>query len=202
MDQTISTKIFYSKEVSPIINGLQAGKTDLNPTAIGPLDEMLQDSPKYPYNEDYETSARNPIVVLHSSGSTGVPKPVTMYHGTFAYLDNDHNIPLVSGRKKQDFTVYDMKGKLFHVFPPFHLAGFVSLIVGPIFGSVSIVLGPPGTPPTGQLVIDILKKQTLRGIFVPPSVIEQMVQHLGGIESFQQFDWTIYAGGPRMQYFL
>ena len=199
MDQTQSTKIFYSKEVSPIISGLQAGKANISCTAVGTLDDMIQVVPKYDYNKAFDTAAADPVVVLHSSGSTGAPKPITMCHGTFAYLDNDHNRPLTPGRRNQDFTVYDMEGKLFHIFPPFHLAGFVSTILGPIFGKVSIVLGPPGVPPTGQLVTDILKHQKLKGLFVPPSVIEEMVQQPGSINSFKAFDWVSYAGGPLSQ---
>jgi len=185
MDQTKSTKIFYSKEVSPIITGIEAGNPDITCTAVGTLDEMIQDTPRYHFNETFETAAGKPVVILHSSGSTGAPKPITMYHGTFAYLDNDHNRPSVPGRRNQDFTVYDMEGKLFHIFPPFHLAGFVSTIVGPIFGKVAVVLGPSGRPPTGELVTDILKHQNLKGLFVPPSVIEQMTKQLGTVESFK-----------------
>ena len=183
-------------EVAPIISGLQAGKPDLTSTAISALDDLIQVAPYYHYDEDYETAAQKPVVVLHSSGSTGAPKPITMYHGNFAYLDNDHNFPEVPGRKRQDFTVYDSDGKVFHIFPPFHLAGFVSSIVDPIFGSCSIVLGPPGRPPTGEMVKDIMKYQDLKGIIVPPSVIEQMVQQPRATELFKRFEWVFYAGRP------
>ena len=174
-------------------------KENLSCTPVGDLEEMIQIASKYLYDEPFETVAANPVVVLHSSGSTGAPKPIVMCHGTFAYLDNDHNRPLVPGRRNQDFTVYDMEGKLFHIFPPFHLAGFVSTILGPIFGKVSIVLGPPDRPPTSQLVTDILKHQQLKGLLVPPSIIEQMVQQPGALDSFKQFEWVSYAGGPLSQ---
>jgi acyl-coenzyme A synthetase/AMP-(fatty) acid ligase len=69
------------------------------------LDEMLKgDGKAFSYEErTFEKAKNNPVVVLHSSESTGIPKSVVMTHGTFATLDNEHHLPGVPGRKNRDF---------------------------------------------------------------------------------------------------
>lgn len=57
----------------------------------------------------------------------GLPKPITMTHGTFATMDNDRNLPNVEGRKRLDFTIWDFSGggKFYTAFPPFHVSSTV-----------------------------------------------------------------------------
>jgi acyl-CoA synthetase (AMP-forming)/AMP-acid ligase II len=91
---------------------------------------MLESNGKaFPYEKQtYQKAKNTPILVLHSSGSTGLPKPVVMTHGTFAVLDNERNLPEVPGRTKRDYSIWDLPGggKFYHAFPYFHLAGFLS----------------------------------------------------------------------------
>lgn len=81
----------------------------------------------------WETAKNNPIVVLHSSGSTGLPKAIAMTHGSFGILDNERILPAPPGRRKRDFSIWDFHngGRYYHVFPYFHLAGFLANIGKP-----------------------------------------------------------------------
>jgi hypothetical protein len=203
MATTNSKKLIYSPEIAPLFNAMNLANPNLVGFCISTFGDLILPGPHYSYVEEWSQAITKPIVVLHSSGSTGVPKPVIMTHGTFSVLDNEQNLPMVPGRDKQDLTMWSGKdsdsSKYHHIFPPFHLAGFVTSIVVPTFTQATPVLGPPTTPPSGHLISQVMKQQKLRGLFVPPSLAEALSQEPGGLDMIEQLDFICYAGGPLSQ---
>lgn len=51
----------------------------------------------YKYNKTFEEAAQDPFLVVHTSGSTALPKPIIMYHGGVTTVDNQHLIPSLDG---------------------------------------------------------------------------------------------------------
>lgn len=50
-------------------------------------------APDFPYNRTFEEAKWDPFVVLHTSGSTGLPKPVVARQGMLCISDAYHNLP-------------------------------------------------------------------------------------------------------------
>ncbi|KAL8934421.1 MAG: hypothetical protein Q9216_005921 [Gyalolechia sp. 2 TL-2023] len=202
IEQTKCTKLCYSRELTSQVRGIQESLGDGRYAEVPSLQEMLQfRSPPYPYDYSFDEVAERQILILHSSGSTGLPKPIFMTHGTFATMDNDRNLPTKDGRKRLDFTIWDFKGggRFYTAFPPFHLAGVVATasVVVPIFSEKAApVLGPFTRPPSGAIVKDIMCHYQLKSMFVPPSIIEQVLQEAGGFDELGQLEWLAYTGGP------
>lgn len=74
------------------------------------------------------------------------------------------------------------------------------MIIVPIFSETSCpVLGPPLRPPSGQLVKEIMEKQNLKSLFVPPAVADQILQEPSGLDFFSNLDFMYTAGGPLSQ---
>jgi acyl-coenzyme A synthetase/AMP-(fatty) acid ligase len=74
MDSTQSTKVLYSPEVTPLVKALNGVRPEGSfvSEAIPSLLEMLESSPEhYPYHKTFDEARDDPVVVLHSSGSTG-----------------------------------------------------------------------------------------------------------------------------------
>ncbi|KAK5020888.1 hypothetical protein LTR60_000194 [Cryomyces antarcticus] len=66
------TKIFYSEEVESRIRELEAGSPSLESHLMFPLDHMMKEQWRlYPYNKDFKAVEKDPILVCHTSGSTG-----------------------------------------------------------------------------------------------------------------------------------
>ncbi|CAJ2511290.1 Uu.00g069150.m01.CDS01 [Anthostomella pinea] len=199
MNQTGSTKLLHAAEITPIVKQVPVIDPSIRLDAVPSFDEMMDSAPEpYPFKKSFDEARDDPVVVLHSSGSTGIPKPITMTHGTFAALDNQHNLTQIPGRKNRDSTIwlFDGEARIYTVFPFFHLGGFLFLLVNAIFRNASSVLGPPHMVPDGPLLKNIMMHQKLRAMFLVPAVIEQVLQEPNGIDFFKGLDFVAYSGAP------
>ncbi|MCJ1251187.1 hypothetical protein MMC30_008418 [Trapelia coarctata] len=201
LEQTGCIKFLYSMEMTQKALDLQDNKKDLQVFGISSLNDIISGYEKqYAYREEFVKVQWNPILVLHSSGSTGPPRPIEMNHKTFAVADNDRFLPTIPGRKNQNYALYNFSssgGRYFSAFPPFHLGGFVSLIVIPIYSTTAtVVLGPSDKPSTGHIACQIMRQFHVRALFCPPFIFEQLVQEPQGMENSKKLDFLLYAGGP------
>lgn len=203
LEQTKCSHLLYAPEVEALVRPLIDHRQDLQLHVIQPLETLVQpDTPHYPYEKTYEEVKWDPILILHSSGSTGPPRPIYMNHATFAVGDNDRNLPTVPGRVNQNWSLWDFPQKehFFSPFPAFHLAGFSSMVMLPIYYSnATLVLSPPTRPPTGHLISEIMDHFKLKSIFCPPIIAEQLVQEAGGLKKCKSLKFLLYAGGPLSQ---
>ena len=72
LEQTNCTKLMSSAEVSSKVYELQKQKKDLQIFTVQSLSDMLQEHSKsYPYEVEFANVRWDPVLVLHSSGSTG-----------------------------------------------------------------------------------------------------------------------------------
>lgn len=199
MNQTGSTKVLYAAELAPLVKSLQSVAPSVSTDAIPSFQEMLESNPEpYPYEKSFEEARGDPIVVLHSSGSTGLPKPIIWTHGTLAAHDNDHNLHVPAGRGHMDSTVFDVDGeaRLYVMLPFFHLGGFIFYIDHAILNSISLVLGPPLVPPDAALFKDVARQLKLRGIMTVPAVLEELLHDATGMKLLGDLDFVACAGAP------
>ena len=126
-----------------------------------------------------------------------------MTYGSFAILDRERDLPTVAGRRNRDFSIWDFGphgGKFFTIFPYFHLAGFLSLIINPILTETSSpVIGPALMPPSAALMKEVMEQQKLKALYLPPSIAEQVLHEPGGLDLFRGLDFLCYTGGPFSQ---
>ena len=72
LEQTGCTKAIYAQEVTVHINQLKKLYSGLKCIQIASFDVLLEShATPYAYNESFDEVKDKPIVVLHSSGSTG-----------------------------------------------------------------------------------------------------------------------------------
>ncbi|KAF2113570.1 hypothetical protein BDV96DRAFT_601064 [Lophiotrema nucula] len=203
LEQTECAYLLYATEIDALIEPLLEHRPNLQTFPVQPLETLVRpETPHYPYDKSYEEAKWDPILILHSSGSTGAPRPIQMNHNTFAVGDNDRNLPTVPGRVNQNWSLWDFPQPeyFFSPFPAFHLAGFSSMIMLPIYyPNATLVLSPPTRPPTGQLVSEIMDYLELKSIFCPPIIAEQLIQEPGGLEKCKSLKFLLYAGGPLSQ---
>ena len=129
-------------------------RLNLDTYVVSPFDEWVSASTKsYEYIKSFEEAIDDPIIVLHSSGSTGDPKPITNTNGFFAMADRP--LPVCEGREHGGIALLDYEGggSYFSPFPGFHLAGITALAFFPVMmKSASTILGLPDRPPSIDMV--------------------------------------------------
>ena len=85
----------------------------------------------YSYTKTWEEAAQDPFCVLHSSGSTGLPKPITWSHALIGTMDAVRLLPPVDGDLglvpwTSDWNEGD---RIYSSFPMSHVSLLVSLPV-------------------------------------------------------------------------
>jgi acyl-CoA synthetase (AMP-forming)/AMP-acid ligase II len=119
IEQTNCSHLLYAAEVEAMATPLLESQPTLQIHPVKPLDDLIR--PKtthYPYEKSYEDAKWDPVLILHSSGSTGAPRPIQMSHATFAVADNDRYLPVIPGRVNQNWSLWDFPRKEYF-FSPF-----------------------------------------------------------------------------------
>ncbi|KAE8557065.1 hypothetical protein EYB25_001771 [Talaromyces marneffei] len=201
-EQTQCTKLCYSADSPGIVASGQAilkVTKALRSLEYLSLDELLNaQCESVPYLYNFAQLRHEPIVILHSSGSTGMPKPVTMTNGSLAAIDNDRNFPTVPGRRNQDLTTWDfLPGSHIYVpFPPFHMGGFTFNLMVPIFTETVSIFGPATRLPSGGLVAQVLRCLNVSGCLLPPNIVADLYNETDGPSLLKKLSLLCYTGGP------
>ena len=89
---------------------------------IEELDSLLNadSSPRFQWDEKWENIADTPFLILHTSGSSGVPKPIRVTHRLMSTIDCHQLLSDVSGRQVMARAWADES--VFTCFPPFHVS--------------------------------------------------------------------------------
>ena len=165
----------------------------LNVPEIDTLMETSEEVQRYPWKGSFDEMKEKTFMILHTSGSTGIPKPVYVAHGTLASNDAHQRIPSLGGGP----TLIDFfKGKRFFVaFPPFHAANLYFTIGYQIFSGMTCVLPPPG-PTTADIVNMIHVHGNLDGSVLPPSTIVDIYNTSEYYFNMtQRLQFVAYVGG-------
>lgn len=66
---------------------------------IPEIDELLdaESTKSFPYTKTFDEAIRDPFCLLHTSGTTGLPKPVTWSHGLIGTMDAVRLLPSTEG---------------------------------------------------------------------------------------------------------
>lgn len=91
--------------------------------SVATVDELLAEGSvaQYEYNKSFENAAHDPFIVIHTSGSTGLPKPITIRQGGLATVDAHHLMSPFNGYKPL-VTVVGGLLRVFTSLPPFHVS--------------------------------------------------------------------------------
>ncbi|TVY44182.1 Non-canonical non-ribosomal peptide synthetase [Lachnellula subtilissima] len=170
---------------------------------VYPLPELLdllkdEAVSTYPYNKSFAEARQDPFVVLHTSGSTGLPKPIVVPNGSLATPDAHHLLPPIEGRLSQA-QYFVTPHRAYSTFPNFHSAGMVWCFAFPFFYELSIVLGPAMVPVNLDLVNSMFDYGNVDGSCLAPSTLEEISKIPASLQRIGKTLFTCFGGGPLSQ---
>jgi acyl-CoA synthetase (AMP-forming)/AMP-acid ligase II len=132
--------------------------------------------------------------VFHTSGSTGMPKPVTFVHSALAAVDSLRELYSEDSYRVSVHRVIDAVEATYNGCPLFHTAGFVvSFFL--VFSGCVTVIGPPDQPSSPQMFKQILHSTHTQGALLPPLVIDQIAEEPAMVEEAAKLKFLTYGGG-------
>ncbi|THV00390.1 acetyl-CoA synthetase-like protein [Dendrothele bispora CBS 962.96] len=132
------------------------------------------------------------IIILHSSGSTSFPKPISISHRNF--LDQG---------LEQYYAEIDFCGEIVSITacPMFHITGAI-LIPRTAMTGIVVAAPPPINPPVIPTPENIFKNVIITQctmLIVPPWLLEEWAKDPVKVEVMKSFSNIGYAGGPLSQ---
>jgi acyl-CoA synthetase (AMP-forming)/AMP-acid ligase II len=191
LDETDCSHFWHADSFTSQVE-LWAKHRPMETTLVPPLDEWLQSKAEpFPYERSFEEAEWDPLVVLHSSGSTGIPKPIVIRQGSFAVFDLYRDLP--------DFFLLEVAKRATRVltaFPLFHAAGTFMVLIGmSVLYGVPCALLPPDHPLEAGMVRDCLAHAEVDAAMAPPSIIEDLTQDEDGMAQLKKLQLLMFGGG-------
>ena len=116
-----------------------------------------QGSKSEPYAGHYSEAEDASVLVLHTSGSTGLPKPIYLTNGGLAVTGLFQSMARMEGRTNTADVLFAPDKKMFCMSPFFHAMGAI-MMSRSLMCRAPLVLMPAEKPPNAQLVLDVLEK--------------------------------------------
>lgn len=147
----------------------------------------------FPFPLTWEEAKYKPFCILHTSGSTGIPKPVFVTYGTFACNDAHQLIPSLGGKPT---LINFLNGKRFFLaLPLFHAACLTFSLGFNIFSGATCVLPPP-EPLTADVANQVFTYGNLDGALLAPFLIVDCYNNDAYcVNMIQRLKFLSYVGG-------
>ncbi|TGJ82530.1 hypothetical protein E0Z10_g6254 [Xylaria hypoxylon] len=172
---------------------------DMQAVETGPIENWFpeEEVEPVPYTKTFEDAEWEPLCVLHTSGSTGIPKPIVVRQGMVAICDkyNIHIKPDWNGRKIFLRAFSDNSRRNFLTMPLFHAAGLYSFLSTCLYYETPAAFGLSDRPLSAESVVGCLEHLDVEGIMLPPSLLEDMSQLDRYIAPLAKLNFVVFSGG-------
>ncbi|KAI1125544.1 hypothetical protein F5Y10DRAFT_294522 [Nemania abortiva] len=194
-----ATTLLYGPEALDMLSPLLTATKDiLKSTMTMSYTELLNDAlvEPYPFAGTFDELQDRPFMGLHTSGTSGHPKPIYWNYSAAATIpsfldpgvhDDDAHGPSALRELLHSSTVASF-------FPLFHFGGIAPLLAS-LHCDNTVVLLHPGIRPTPANVVATLELAKCTAAFIPPVILEAMVDYLPALRALEKLDFVGYAGG-------
>ncbi|KAJ5947051.1 acetyl-CoA synthetase-like protein [Penicillium verhagenii] len=194
---THCTKFFFAEERSTRVLELKELNSDLGIFQVPSLKLMLADEnglTSYPIKKSYNDVEDTVTCIIHSSGTTGMPKPVPLTNGFWSAFDNLANLNWPKARQPSIFFRMGQQDLALATTPFFHLMGLFSFALA-IFHDVPVLIGPD-KPLSVEYLTELLQiTRPTTGMF-PPSILEDMSHSPDALECLRNLKSVEFGGAP------
>ncbi|KAF2836219.1 putative NRPS-like enzyme [Patellaria atrata CBS 101060] len=176
------------------------GKLSMRTAVIPELEELLDTTEVdiYPYTKTFEEARMDPCLVLHTTGSTGLPKPITWKVGILSTYEAWRTIPHVDGYVPTT-EIYQQSRRAYTSMPLFHTSGLNAGITWALLLGVTLVYGAPHVVPNAAYADEMHKYAGVDVSMGAPSIYEELSRDPGSLERINRFHYVVASGAPLSQ---
>lgn len=168
---------------------------------IPELDDLVDGNPvaHYQFRKSFDEAKNDPFLILHTSGSTGLPKPVVYTHEAIAVVDAHSNMPPLSEAEVKErgyqrtYWVEIFEGRFACPFAPFHVIWCMCNMVATVLGHATHVFATRDSLPHTAEIMEAAR--ICDKLFMPPSAWEDVVKSEDWLERLSDVKQIMYGGG-------
>ncbi len=171
-------------------------KRSMRTEIVPQLEELLDESPveTYPYTKTFGDARMDPCLVLHTTGSTGLPKPITWKVGILSTYEAWRTIPPVAGYVPTT-EIYQQSKRAYTSMPLFHTSGLNAGITWALLLGVTLVYGAPHVIPNAAYADEMHKYARVDASMGAPSIYEALSRDPESLERLNGFHYIVASGG-------
>ncbi|KAF7552329.1 hypothetical protein G7Z17_g4414 [Cylindrodendrum hubeiense] len=164
------------------------------------IDDLLdaETTEHYAYDKTWEEASQDPFCVLHSSGSTGLPKPIPWSHALIGTMDAVRLLPPTEGDNGMLPWTSEWKegDRIYSSFPMSHGAGVIMDILIPSLFGMHCILGPVGVIPNIGLIESLADHGKIDVWSMVPSLVDELGETSDVLAKFKSSKFICASGGP------
>ena len=181
-------------EVMPVVATLRE-KRSMKFFEMPDLEELLAETaepaPMYSFTKSFEEARHTPCIVMHTSGSTGIPKIVVIKQGWFSVLDAYQTLTELGAAPTQLSRFAGLR--LFMPFPYFHSAAINMCLALPVFLDMTLICSP-AKPLTADLADRYHQHAGCDVSMLPMSVLQDIVSDHSAYQNLEKVKHLGYGG--------
>ncbi|RYP77415.1 hypothetical protein DL771_001210 [Monosporascus sp. 5C6A] len=170
------------------------------------LDELLDSedrAPPFPYTKTYEEAAQDPYLILHTSGTTGVPKPVVCNHAAAAALNAQQLLPDIDGYTHNLDVIAPGDGVRFlTVTLPYHAMSAQYGLNASVFGGGVFVPGFRHRAVQASDIYAIIENANVTKAILTPWMMEDIARNPNAKDYIQGFEKVCFGGATLSDFAL
>lgn len=180
--------------VTAVVDALQLEAFD-----VPDVEDLLsKEYPHFEFKKTYPKDAGDNMVVVHTSGSTGLPKPVIW---TLETANAHMRMVAINRIEGHDDQHGWLKGKRqFLTLPPFHAAGLASVLFFNAPLDMTIIVPSGAGLPTASAIVEARKQTPFETALLVPSILNELAESPDLLDyCSKNMEYLMYAGGDLPQ---
>jgi acyl-CoA synthetase (AMP-forming)/AMP-acid ligase II len=196
-EETSCDLLYHDKQYASIVQPWVNGRPKMRSVVLTAFATWITGTAvPFPYTKTFAEAEWDPMVVVHTSGSTGLPKAVVVPQGVAAGNDMHRLAPPRDGNLLWLPTWANFPNpRQLLIFPLFHAGGLFITTLCAFFYNSPVAFRPPNSPVTDDNILEWLQNCDVGWTIIPPAILDQMSRSQKAIDQLKKLHAVGFGGG-------